>query len=287
MTRADKSSIAKVILFLASIAFAVPASAQDLALEDWVRSQLTKEKPEQVTILDQAQWPYAPQPNTYVILVVARQKPDKLDPALPTGIQEHQDCVVLLAQSSSSGELANPKTLGSHTLYSYTTLAGWSPRKWIDVGAYQIRADEYAFGIRTVADELVGNKGGIAFEDLSLFRYESSTVKEIFDEVLWAYNKYSEPGFRSCNTETAIAAEPSPQTEFFTITRKHSRSYLGDSRMYPTLRADQEPIELCHGFEKLQLPNIHTWDPSQGRYTDPEFAIRHQDPGKGGSPYGK
>src|SRR2546422_3063527 len=74
---------------------------------------------------------------------------------------------------------------------------------------------------------------------------------------------------------------------FSTITRKHSRSYLGDSRMYPTLRADQEPIELCPAFEKLQLPNIHTWDPALGRYTDPEFTIRHQDPGKGGSPYGK
>ena len=97
----------------------------------------------------------------------------------------------------------------------------------------------------------------------------------------------AEPGFRSCNMETAIVSEPSPQTEFFTITRKHSRSYLGDSRMYPTLAADQEPIELCPAFEKLRLPNIHTWDPAQGRYTDPEFTIRHQDPGKGGSPYGK
>ena len=38
----------------------------------------------------------------------------------------------------------------------------------------------------------------------------------------------AEPGFRSCNMETAIVSEPSPQTEFFTITRKHSRSYLGD-----------------------------------------------------------
>ena len=147
-------------------------------------------------------------------------------------------------------------------------------------------AREYAFGIRTVA-ELVCNKSGVAFEYLNLFRYESASVKEIFDEVLWVYNKYSEPGFRSCNTETAIVSEPSPQTEFFTITRKHSRSYLGDSRMYPILRADQEPIELCPAFEKLRLPNIHTWDPAQGRYTDPEFTIRHQDPGKGGSPYGK
>jgi len=287
MTRADTSSIAKITLFLASIALAVSASAQDLALENWVRSQLTKEEPEQVTILDQRQWPYAPAPNTHIILLVARKKPDKLDPALATRIQEHQDWVVLLAQSSSSRELANPKTLAYYTLYSYTTLPGTSPRKSIDVGAYQIRAREYAFGIRTVADQLVGNKSGVAFEYLNLFRYESASVKEIFDEVLWVYNKYSEPGFRSCNTETAIVSEPSPQTEFFTITRKHSRSYLGDSRMYPTLRADQEPIELCPAFEKLQLPNIHTWDPALGRYTDPEFTIRHQDPGKGGSPYGK
>jgi len=183
MTRADTSSIAKITLFLASIALAVSASAQDLALENWVRSQLTKEEPEQVTILDQRQWPYAPAPNTHIILLVARKKPDKLDPTLATGIQEHQDWVVLLAQSSSSRELANPKTLAYYTLYSYTTLPGTSPRKSIDVGAYQIRAREYAFGIRTVA-ELVGNKSGVAFEYLNLFRYESASVKEIFDEVL-------------------------------------------------------------------------------------------------------
>jgi hypothetical protein len=279
--------IVRVVVCLLAITAAASTAAQDLRLEEWVQIQLTKEKPERVTILEQKLWPHAPQANTYVIVAVGIRKPDTPNPICTSCPQEFRDFVVLLVQSSTSRELANPKLLSYFSFRSGILLGTGVPRISIDFGPYQIREREYAFGIRSVDDELVGNKGGLAFEYIRLFRYQSAELKEIFDEVRWGYSKYSEPGFRSCNTETMIVSEPSPQGEFFTLTRKHSRSYLGDSRMYGPKSSDEMPIESCPDFDRLRFPNIHTWDTTQGRYVDPEFSLRRQDPGKAGSPYRK
>jgi len=277
----------RVVGCLLAILTAASAAEQDLHMEEWVRNQLTKEKPERVTILEQRLWPDAPQPNTRIILAVGRKRPDAPNPTCISCPQEFRHFVVLLAQSSTSRELVNPKLLSYFSFGLGIAFGAGVPRISIDVGPYQIREHEYAFGIRSVNDELVGNKEGLAFEYLRLFRYQGAEVKEIFDEVTWGYSKYSEPGFRSCNTETMIVSEASPQGEFFTLTRKHSRSYLGDSRMYGPGFPDEMPIESCPDFDKLRFPNVHTWDTTQGRYVDPEFSLRRQDPGTVGSPYRK
>jgi hypothetical protein len=56
--------------------------------------------------------------------------------------------------------------------------------------------------------------------------------------------------------------------------------------MYPFLRSGETPLDSCPAFGKLQFPNIHTWDPAEGRYMDPESSLRQGDIfGKIGSPY--
>jgi hypothetical protein len=262
-------------IFPGLLALQIPVSAvsQTMPLENWVRTKLEQEKPEQLTVIDARLWPYAPQPNTYVILAEVMKKPDSLKP-------EDTQYVVMLAESSSSVELANPK------LIVYSAVDSFIHRGSIDVGPYQIRQQEYAFGIRWIDDALVGNKSGLAFGYVDLFRYQPSGLKQIFDEVIWGYTKYSEPEFRSCNTETVIVSEPPEQGEFFKLVRKYSRSYLGDSRMYPSVHSGETPLDSCPAFGKLQFPNTHTWDPAQSRYTDPESSLRQGDiVGKIGSPY--
>jgi len=222
-----------VILFGCAVITAVPGVvlAQDLSLQEWVGSQLSKQKPERVTILDVKLWPQGPRPNTYVILALG-SKPATPQPQWPNIPQETRDFVVFLVESDRSVALNNPRLIASHTVYSFQAFAnGGPPRTTIDVGPYQIREDEYAFGIRTLDDISVGNKGGLAFEEISLFRYQASEIKQVLDDVTWGYSKYSEPEFRSCNTETVIVSEPPKAGNFFTLVRRHVRSYLGDTRM--------------------------------------------------------
>ncbi len=269
------------------LAMTIPcASSQELSLDEWIRSQLPKQKPERVTILDIKLWPYGPLPNTYVILSVGRKRPETPDLSFPNAVQETQDFVLFLVQSGGSGELKNPRLIATYSLFSFTTPAvGKGPRRSIDVGPYQIRENEYAFGVRTIDDVGVGNKAGLAFEYISLFRYQGSEIKQILDDVTWGYSKYSEPGFRSCNTETLLVSEPPKEGEFFTLVRRHARSYLGDSRMYPQNPDAGTPVESCGWFDKLRSPNIHTWDAKQGQYVDAELSLRQQEIGKVGSPW--
>ncbi len=217
-----------------------------------MRALLPKEKPDSVSVLDVKAWPNGPRANTYIVLTMVKRSP------------ETQTGVLVVAQSSGPNGLEHPKSLGA------LDLGGISPNKIsIDVGPYQIRKNEYAFGIRSVADGLVGNKGGLAFEFLELFRYQPSGMKSILAELVWGYSRYLEADSRSCNTETTIVSEPSKTSEFYDLTRKHQRSYLGDGRMYPRA-AEETPTESCQWFYKLQFPNLHTWDERSGTYTDPE-----------------
>jgi hypothetical protein len=265
------SWVAQIFLALLAIQIPVSAGSQTLPLDEWVHAQLQKEKLEQVTVIEAKLWPYAPQPNTYVILVEATKNLNTLNPAVTR-------FVAMLVHSSSSLEVVDPKLIGYGPVNSYLHRAS------IDVAPYQIRQQEYAFGIRTIDDSLVGNKIGLALEYLYLFRYQPSELKQIFDEVIWGYTKYSEPG-GSCNTETMIVSEPPEQGEFFKLIRKHSRSYLGDARMYPFSVKVETPLDSCPAFRQLQFPNVHTWDSTQGQYMDPEFSPRHEELGKHGSPY--
>jgi len=45
------------------------------------------------------------------------------------------------------------------------------------------------------------------------------------------------------------------------------------------------PVDSCPAFYNLQFPDIHTWHPQLGKYTDPEIRLRMIDQGKFGSPY--
>jgi hypothetical protein len=179
---------------------------------------------------------------------------------------------------------ANPRMLAGYSIYSYTAFAGNTPMKSVDTGPCRICEDEYAFGIRTEDRISVGNKTGIAWQYLNIFRYQSSGISEILDDVTWGYSKYSEPDQRSCNTETEIVSEASRSGEFFDLVRKHVRSYLGDARMNSFVK-DETSVDSCPVFYKLQFPNVHTWDPRSGKYTDPEIPLRMIEKGKIGSPY--
>ena len=134
---------------------------------------------------------------------------------------------------------------------------------------FQIRNNEFSFGVRH-RWALLGNKSGTALEVLGLSRFENSELKEVFRDVTWAYSKY-EDGANSCNTETTIASEPSSDSEFFNIVRRHSRSYFGNTRNpefsnYSNLR--NTPVESCASFKELVFSNTNRWDATKGMYLD-------------------
>jgi hypothetical protein len=257
-------------LLISATVIAIPAFAfgQDVAVQQWVRARVSEERLDFDNIVEIKRWLQAPQPNTYVILAIGSK--DVL-PGEGFATPRGHFALVFLLQSGSEDRLADPKEL------SFLNFGPVFPENKairnvsIDVTPYHIREKEYAFGMRKMEANL-GNKGGLAFEILTLYRLQGSELKEVFRDFTWAYSKYSEPGLRSCNVEAVIVAAPERQGEFFNLVRKQIRSYLGDTRnpQFEAVRSQltETPVDSCSLIGDMQFPNTHRWDHSKGAYLE-------------------
>jgi len=258
--------------FLLSVTvIAIPAFAfgQDLGVQQWVRARVSAERLDLDNIVEIKQWLQAPQPNTYVILAIGSKD---VVPSEGFSTPRGHFALMSLVQSGSPDRLADPKELSFVSLGPvFPESKGDRVEVSIDVGPYQIREKEYALGIRKLEADL-GNKGGLAFEILTIYRSQGSELKAIFRDFTWAYSKYSEPGLRSCNVEAVIVSAPERQGEFFNLVRKQTRSYLGDRRnpQFEDVRSQltETPVNSCSLIGDMQFPNTHRWDPAMGAYVE-------------------
>jgi hypothetical protein len=184
---------------------ATPPPSEESAFKEWVASQLEARGVSFVDITDRKPWPLAPEPNTSIVLGLAKR------PAPATfGIPFVYFPYILLIQTTENP--LPPKLLG---LELRTDLNVGDPKdknsdtypKTIDIGPYQITNNEYAFGV-TVIEGSLGNKSGQLYELLGLYRYQNGELKEIYRDVLWVYSKYSEPDYSSCNIDLKIVTQP-------------------------------------------------------------------------------
>jgi hypothetical protein len=259
--------------FLLSVTLiAIPAFAfgQDPAVQQWVRTRVSAEKLDFDNVVEIKQWLQAPQPNIYAILAIG-SKDVRPGEGFATG--RGHFALVFLVQSGSADRLTDPKEI------SFLNFGPMFPEYKglrivsIDITPYQIREKEYAFGMRSMDALGVGNKGGLAFETLTLYRLQGSELKEIFSDFTWGYSKYSEPGMRSCNVEAVIVTTREGQGEFFNLVRKQTRSYLGDTwnRELPeTIKSQltETPVDSCSLIGDMQFPNTHRWDSAKGAYVE-------------------
>jgi hypothetical protein len=257
-------------LLLSVTVIAIPAFAfgQDLAVQEWVRARASAERLDFDNVVDIKRWLQAPQPNTYVILAIGSK--DVL-PGQGFPTTRGHFALVLLVQSRSADRLADPKELSFLNFGPVFPEDKTNRDVFIDVTPYKIRENEYAFGIRRMEANL-GNKGGLAFEILTLYRLQGSELNAIFRDFTWAYSKYSEPGLRSCNVEAIIVSAPERQGDFFNLVRKQTRSYLGDIRnpQFEAIRSQltETAVDSCSLIGDMQFPNTHRWDPAKGAYVE-------------------
>ena len=227
----------------------------------WVKSRLEASNPSFVSIVDRKPWPQALTPNTSIVLGIAQRSREGAHVETPA---YSYFPFVFLFQSQADNPSAALKKLGLAFQEGWYIdppgINGDNHLLSIDVTPIQILKDEYAFGVRTRAGSL-GNKSGLLLEVISLFRYRFGIFQEIFRDVVWAYSKYSEKDFQSCNVDMELESRPSTDQGFFTITRKYRRSYLGE--------AGAAGIDApCALSNALQTPNVHRWSPEKGKYLD-------------------
>jgi len=235
-------------------------------IEEFVKSQLEKGDVYFNRILDRQAWPQAPFPNTSIVLgSIRRTKVERLG----FGSGDYLPFVLLL--QSGSGEKSEAlKMLG---LILQSRAEGNSPQS-IDVTPFRIADDEIAFGVRSRAGD-VGNKSGQLYEVMSLYRYHDGELQEIFRDTVWAYSKYSEKNWNSCNVDMKIVSQPAKEGRFFTITREYVRSYLGNTKN-PEFSNSQGQTETpgdCSLSERLRKPNTHSWNVEKGKYLDARGAF--------------
>jgi hypothetical protein len=251
---------------------------------DWVALQLETHDATLINIVDQKPWLQSSVPNTTAVLGVAKKKAT----GLWAKYREYQYfSFVLLAQSQAAGRMSSPKLIGLD-LNTDLIVPGAHPQT-INVSPIQIRADEYAFGVEFLAGS-VGNKGGELYGMMSLYRYHDNELREIFRDVIWVYSKYSDPDFRSCNVDMFLDSEPTPDSDFYAITRNYNRSYFGESKnpeftniSSTAVRVADHLTENCSLTNQLKNPNTHKWNPSRHLYVDTgESYLDRRDFGIGG-----
>jgi len=256
------------MLYLAMIAAPPLAFGQDASAYNLVQARISEERLDFDSLVEVKLWPESPQRNTYIVLALASKN---VGPGEGFATNRGHFVFVFLLQSGMADRLTVPKLLSFLNIGSIHPEDKTNSDVSIDVGPYQIREKEYAFGIRSMAAQL-GNKGGLAFEILTLYRLQGSELKPIFSDFTWGYDKYSEPGMRSCNVETVVVSGPERQGEFFNLIRKSTRSYLGDRRnpQYGgvALNLPETPVDSCSEIGDMQFPNTHRWDPAKGAYVE-------------------
>ena len=260
-------------LALGAVVASVQLNAQDEDVRAWVASQV---KPRNITVdsvVNLTPWPRGSQPNLFVILATGSK------PSRSPGVTEFDFGFVILAKSQTPRELRGPQLLALFAPEDTTPDQDWpisvSARRLssplsIDVAPFQIRKGEFAFGVRYGTDDL-GNKGGHAYEVLSLFRYHDAKLSEIFRAVTWAYERSMED---TCNSDMVIIANPpraGDESGYFTLTSKHKRSYSGDTRNPPSAYFEGPhsiAVKSCEPFREFEKTNVHTWNAARGVYLD-------------------
>jgi hypothetical protein len=254
--------IAVLLCLFASIS--VPGFGQNTDLDRWMETQVKAHQIDFVRVVDTQQWLQAPIPKAYVVLGLGEQIVDA--PGFPSGRRTSYPIFVLLAQSESGDRLTNPKAVSF--LVVDNDITPDNPQDFrvsIDVAPFQIRKNEYVFGVKH-RWSLVGNKSGVAYDVFGLVRLDNGEMKEIYRDITWAFSKY-ESGPFNCYAEAVIASEPS-QREFFNIVRR-----------------PQDPQASCRSFPGLQFPNTQVWDPAKGVYMDSSRRMFSEDDmGKGVGP---
>ena len=233
----------------------------DVLFTRWAASQLTANNAELVSITDKRAWPFASQPNTSIVLGLAKRDADAELAKYGTPF-EYFPFVLLIQMTEES---ASPKLLG---IALRTDLFMGDPRnryadrhpKGIDVGPFQIKHDEYAFGI-TVVEGSLGNKSGILFDLMGLYRYQNGELREIYRDAVWVFSKYSEPDSRSCNVELEVSTQPSNESEFYLIRRKYKSSYVEDWR-------GTKPVDSCALTSVFRQDYTQSWIPQKEMYLD-------------------
>jgi hypothetical protein len=265
-----KVSVLRLLLCLTVVVIPAPAFGQDASVYEWLQPRIGAERFDFDHVVEIQRWLQAPLPNTYIVLAIGSKD---VQPGEGFSTGRGYFVLVFLVQSASKDRLVTPKELSFLNVGSVRLDDPTNRDVSIDVGSYRIRENEYAFGIRQISAQL-GNKGGLAFEILTLYRPQGSKLKPIFSDFTWGYSKYSEPGLRSCNVEAVIVSGPGRQGEFFNLVRKQTRVYLGDSRNPPfrsleRSAATEIPVDSCSLIGDMQFPNTHKWDPAKGAYVEP------------------
>jgi hypothetical protein len=237
---------------------------------EWVNSRLEIKGASLVNITSEKPWPFAPGPDTRVVLGLAKV------PASETEVKYGRPFdyfpFVLLVQSDAAG--TTPTALGLNLMkdvyVSGPETFKENPPIDVDVGPFRITENEYAFGVTVITGE-VARLGGSLYEMMDLYRYHDNELKEIYRDVVWAYYKLSGPNPESCNVDMEILTQPSTEGEFYTITRQYKRSYLGDGinaefRGVQNTRAT--PVESCRATVDFKAPYTQKWNTEKKMYLD-------------------